>query len=214
MALVRTTLAADVASSDLSLKVTAATNLAVGMLALCDSEYIGAITSISGTVIGVRGRGDQGTAAAAHDNLAAIDFGIPSDFPTATAGTLVARPPQIPDTVMYGENGAIAVPTKDTRVILDKASAATMTIGDPSKASDGIEVTIVAATAAAHTVANTTGYNAGGTTVDTATFGGAIGDNFTIMAVGGTWVTTNTVNVTLGLWALLGAASVLRAALL
>jgi len=54
----------------------------------------------------------------------------------------------------------------------------------------------MAAAAQANTVTNTTGFNGAGGAGDIATFGGAIGDNFTIMAVNGIWNIVASKNVT------------------
>lgn len=198
MALTKTTITAAITPSALTFAVTSATNFSVGKQVKIDNEYIGGITAVSGTTITVRGRGDQGTAAVAHNILAPIQVAAdPSDWPAVTAGSASPVPAYTDDVVYYGASGAITVPIKDTRLIMNKAGASVMTLGDPSKASDGMQVNIASATAQAHTVTNTTGFNAGGTTIDVATFGGAIGDNFTIEAVAGTWVVLNAVNVTI-----------------
>ena len=73
-----------------------------------------------------------------------------------------------------------------------------MTIADPALDQDGLELLIMSNTAQAHTVTNTTGFNAGGTASDVGTFGGAKGDNFKIVASGGVWMVANAKNVTLG----------------
>lgn len=98
--------------------------------------------------------------------------------------------------VVASANGAIAI--APSTVVITKASAANMTLGTPTTAQNGTIIRIVAATAAAHTVtAATIGFNAGDAAKDVATFGGAIGDNMTVMAYGGEWLVLNSVNVTL-----------------
>lgn len=203
MAITKTTLSAAITNNQLQFGITSATNFTVGRQVKVDNEYIGAITAVSGTTITVRGRGDQGTAGVAHAILAPIEVGDAADWPIVTPGNVNEIPPSQDDFLTIGADGAIAVPVKNTTVEINKATAIAATLGDPSKASDGIQLTVVAGTAVAHVVVNTTGFNAGGTTVDTATFGGAIGDNFTATALSGTWVITNAINVTLGLWMLM-----------
>lgn len=93
-------------------------------------------------------------------------------------------------------NGAIAI--TPGIVVITKAQAADMTLGTPTAAQNGTVITIVAATAAAHKVtAATIGFNAADAAGDVATFGGAIGDNMTVLAYGGEWLVLNSVNVTL-----------------
>ena len=70
-----------------------------------------------------------------------------------------------------------------------------MTLVAPSTAADGLTLTIVAGTAAAHTVTTPTATGFKNTT-GTATFGGAIGDNMVIVACKGLWNPVSTINVT------------------
>lgn len=94
-------------------------------------------------------------------------------------------------------NGAIAI--QDSVVVITKGTAAAMTLGTPTAAQNGTVITIVSATAAAHTVtAATIGFNAGNAASDVGTFGGAIGDGFSVVAYGGEWYTLTNTNVTLG----------------
>lgn len=94
-------------------------------------------------------------------------------------------------------NGAIA--STSGVVMLTKAGVAAMTLAAPTAGTDdGKVLHIVAATANAHTVTHTAGFGAGGALLDVATFGGAVGDNMTIVAYGGKWYVLNLLNVTLG----------------
>lgn len=94
-------------------------------------------------------------------------------------------------------NGAIAI-TPST-VVITKSGVCALTLGTPTTAQNGTVITIVAGTAAAHTVtAATIGFNAANGAGDVATFGGAIGDNMTVLAYEGEWLILNSVNVTLG----------------
>jgi hypothetical protein len=93
-------------------------------------------------------------------------------------------------------DGAITI--KPSVVVITKATAAAMTLGVPSTAQNGTVIEIVSTTAAAHTVtAGTIGFNAGNTASDVGTFGGAIGDGFSVVAYGGEWYTLTNTNVTL-----------------
>lgn len=98
-------------------------------------------------------------------------------------------------------DGAIAVPTENTTYFITKAGVAAMTLVDPTATThDGIELTFISVTANAHTLSNAagSGFNAGGAGSDVGTFGGAKGDNITIVAYQGDWFVKNSVNVTLG----------------
>lgn len=94
--------------------------------------------------------------------------------------------------------GAIAI--KPSTVFITKGTAAAMTLAAPTAGThDGVEIVIVAATAAAHTVTNSSpGFNGAGTSGDVATFGGAVGDNIRVVAYNGKWHVLSSVNVTLG----------------
>lgn len=81
---------------------------------------------------------------------------------------------------------------------LGSGGALAMTLPDPNNYQDGTVLNIVATTAQAHTVTNTTGFNAGSTASDVATFGGAIGDSMSVIALSGVWYVLNLRNVTLG----------------
>lgn len=95
-------------------------------------------------------------------------------------------------------NGAVTIPDRGSKTILiTKGTAAALTLGVPASAQNGVELTFIATTAAAHTVtAATIGFNAGNGGTDVGTFGGAIGDGFTCVAYEGEWYTTNVVNIT------------------
>lgn len=96
-------------------------------------------------------------------------------------------------------DGAIAVPTVDTKYVITKAGVAAMTIVDPTDvAHDGITLTFISATANAHTLTRaTTGFNDGGAGADVATWGGAKGDGIQITAWDGKWYVNFLRNVTL-----------------
>lgn len=81
-------------------------------------------------------------------------------------------------------------------VFITKGSAAALTLADP--AVDGVTLTIVSTTAAAHTVTNTTGFGGGTTSRDVATWGGAINDSMVLKSYNGVWWVVSTRNVSLG----------------
>lgn len=116
---------------------------------------------------------------------------------TSLSTDLVATPVVRPVTAM-GTNGAATI-APEAMIVFTKAGVLAATLGTPTAAQNGTVMTFVAGTANAHTVtAATIGFNAADGGGDVATFGGAIGDNFTCMAYGGEWLVLNTVNVTFG----------------
>lgn len=197
MAVTQTSLTAAVALGDLILPVTSATGFAVGNWVRIDSEYIGAVLAINGTQISVRGRGDQGTAAVPHNALSLVSTGLPSDYPTNPPGVTVPDPPDDEVIVEYGVSGAIAVPSTNTIALLNKAGVAVMTLAAPSKAQDGVHLTILSNSAFAHTVTATGLLNTGTATVNLATFAAFAGASVQLVAMGGKWSVIANTAVTL-----------------
>ncbi len=94
-----------------------------------------------------------------------------------------------------------AITLKSGTVFITKASAAALTLANPTAtADDGKHLTILATTAAAHTVSNAAGGGStgGGAGADVGTFGGAKGDNIRLVAYQGAWYVASAINVTLG----------------
>lgn len=93
-------------------------------------------------------------------------------------------------------NGAITI--KSGYVVLTKAGVAAMTLADPTATTDdGKELTVIAQTANAHTVTIAGGLNGAGAGADVGTFGGAVGDRFSVVAYNGKWYASGVnVNVT------------------
>lgn len=130
---------------------------------------------------------------------------------TAAAGVTIDGV-LVKDTAVYGRtsivavtaDGAISIPAYNVHYFITKAGVAAMTIADPTATThDGVTLTFVATTANAHTLDNSAGsgfFSSGGATKDVGTFGGAIGDGFTIIAYQGKWYIDprGVTNVTLG----------------
>ncbi len=101
--------------------------------------------------------------------------------------------------VVASADGAISA--RSGVVVVTKATAAALTLANPTAGTDDYkELTVISATAAAHTVDNSAGagFNAGGAASDVGTFGGAKGDNIRVVAYQGVWYVQSKVNVTLG----------------
>lgn len=90
-----------------------------------------------------------------------------------------------------------AIPLVGGVVTMAKGSAQAMTLANPTLAQNGLVIHIVAISAQAHTVTFATGLYGGTSAEDVATFGGAIGDNMTLMAWNGNWLLIGVRNVTI-----------------
>lgn len=100
-------------------------------------------------------------------------------------------------------DGAVPIRACSMTVMITKATAAALTLADPtSGVHDGARITFIAATAAAHTISNAAGsgfFSSGGSGKDVATLGGAIGDGLTVEAYAGKWyLVPASTNATLG----------------
>ena len=102
-----------------------------------------------------------------------------------------------PAYAVYAANGAISLYSHTA--VITKGTAAALTLAAPTADThDGVVITVISTTAAAHTVTATTiGFNAGDAASDVGTFGGAIGDGFSFVAYQGEWYVLTNTNVTL-----------------
>jgi hypothetical protein len=209
MALTETTLAADIGPNDTIIKLTSTTGYpAVGAAQggnntriQIDGEYMYHVETIASGTIRVRSRGADGTLAVAHDILANVSMGTPSDFAAYPAGAVNPRPPYYDDIVSVGEDGAISVPLKNTTIFLTKATAlGTTTLAAPTAAQNGLRLTITSQTAAAHVITATAlvADGAAGSPEDTMTFAAQIGASVLLVASDGVWnvISLNGVTVT------------------
>lgn len=196
MALTQTTLSGAISGTELTIPVTSATGFTVGNPLKIDTEMIGAILSVDGTNIKVRGRGWDGTAGVAHNALAIVATGLPSDFEAPHAGTMVASDPSEPESKTYSVSGAIAIPDRNQIIYINKAGVAAMTLAAPTKAQDGRTITISSTTANAHTVTATGLFKPGAATVNLATFAAFPGAGFTAVASQGLWNVTSQMGIT------------------
>lgn len=200
MALNATTLSSAMTLADNIAIVASATGATVGQPVQIDNEWA-VVIKVSGTQITLRSRGDQGTAAVPHN------AGAPVVFSDGTAGDLADLPPAktsaafpgavYDDEVAYSVSGAISVPRKNTLAILTKAGVAAMTLAAPSKADNGVVLTILSQTANAHTVTYTAGFYGDTTSSDVATFAAKAGASMTLVAYNGAWGVQALANVTL-----------------
>ena len=196
MALTRTTIAAAISADADIIPVTSATGFAAGNVLRVDNEYM-MVVAVNGTNIQVRSRGDLGSAAAAHNILAPATTGLLSDLPSYPVGQAAQTDPNGQTIVTASVDGALAIPTQNTLVLVQKAGVCAMTLAAPTTAQDGLEMTILSATANAHTVTYTAGFYGDTTSSDVATFAAKVGASMTIKAQGGKWGIVSLANVTL-----------------
>jgi len=101
-----------------------------------------------------------------------------------------------PTVTTHSANGAITIRHGTHKIT--KAGIAVMTLAAPAAGDEGIRMLITSQTANAHTVTAASGFNGDAAGADVATFGGAIGDCFEVVAINLLWHVISLHNVTLG----------------
>lgn len=156
MALTTTSLNGAITASQTFVKATSATPttgtaaIANGDMFQIDGERM-RVTDVSTTPTFQVVRGYDGTLAVAHATLAPFIFGRPFDWNSNAGAPVTPRA-----LVSIGANGVIAVPTVNTLLTIDKATAlATTTLAAPTSDSNGVVLTITSNTAAAHVITAT-----------------------------------------------------------
>ena len=209
MAMTNTTVASAVLSTDQFVTLTSATGLLAGMFLKIDDEYMlvrqdygVAGSNFTSTFVPLVRRGDRSSIQVAHNALAIVTFGLITDLASYAPGTLTqdSNDRLGTDVVTYSVSGAIAIPTRDTLVILDKAGVAAMTLAAPGKDQDGLKLTITSTTAQAHTITATSliADGASGSPHTTITFTtGYKGQGCTLQAVQGLWQLISNVATTI-----------------
>lgn len=198
MALTRTSLSAAASASTHTLSITSTSSgfPAVGtygqppQLMQVDSEYMLIQLVPVANTVKVMQRGYNGSKVVAHDILApVVTSSVIADFPEIAQGEVVTRPPDVWDQVTLGQDGAIALPTKNTNVVITKASACLFTLAAPSKAQDGLRLTITSATGAAHVLTATSLLENGlsGSPFTTGTWAAFIGGTLSLVAINSVW---------------------------
>ncbi len=114
-------------------------------------------------------------------NVALVQPFVASDYPRGNILQVAAA------------SGAVTL--RPGTVVVTKASAAALTIVDPTTGPmDGLEMDFLSVTAAAHTLIAPSGFNASGTT---ATFAASKGSGLKMMAFAGKWYVKSSVGITL-----------------
>lgn len=185
MAVTRTTLSASATKDTDTFNVTSATGATVGGVCKVNNEY-STILSIAGTAIRVRSRGERAGRAILHAALSPVMFCLPSDlrnFDVEPGGR-----PSDPVEITMSADGAVAIPTRHTRINIMKGSAAALTITAPGvTVQDGIRLTLVGVTLFAHTLTLTAGFFGNTTASDVATFAAGGGSILVLETRNGLW---------------------------
>lgn len=211
MAFTQTNLTADLGANDVTMVVASGTTgfpaagagPASNYRVKIDNEEMRAISQPVAGTIKIAMRGDNGTAAAAHDNLAkVIVTAAPGDFPNPSPGNQVDMPPGLPIQQTIGESitftsAQVAAWGNQPRVFaITKDGVAAIVLPAPSKAQDGLTTVWTSLTAQAHTL-TATGLLADGATgspEDLATWDPYIGATITLQAQNGLWNVIGTAN--------------------
>lgn len=205
MALVRTTLTAPITASQLTFSVASTANQAFPSVGgapvqyqpfVVDDEVMFLTGCPAVNVVTVRMRGSDGTDAVAHDTgSSCVTSATPADFPPLQAGMMTLRPISGPDIVTYGQQSeAISVPIEpNTYAFLAPTSAGAYTLGAPSLALNGTELTLTSQTAFAHVVVATGLFFTGATSgpFSTMTFPAQVGASVQLVAQNGFWNVIN-----------------------
>lgn len=193
MAVTRTTLSAAATRDADTFNVTSATGFAAGNVIKVNNEF-SVCVRVDGTAIRVRSRGDRAGRAIAHASLSPVLTCLPADL--AAYNLEAGGVAESLEEVTYSAGGAIAIPTRHTRVNLMGSAIIAMTITAPGTAvPDGIRLEIHGVTLFAHTLTLTAGFFGNTVTSDVATFA----------AGGGSCLVLESKN---GLWAVMGGATV------
>ncbi len=190
MSLVQTTLTAACAAADSKLAVTSATGLAVGYQVRVGEETMQiAKAYVAGSLSVPVLRGQAGTVAVAHPSSAQLQAGASVDWSTTlTPQTITTFPIAGRARVIneYAAAGALDLPPAGADAIaVIYGTALAMTLAVPSKDLNGCLLTILGATAAAHTVTFASGIGGGGLTI--ATFDAAGRCNMQLLAFNELW---------------------------
>lgn len=168
--------------------------LSIGIPMQIDSEFMFVVNQpVAGTVV-VRGRGSDGTAAAAHDILTPVYLSpTPSDFGAYQAGTLTTLDPSDDIATSLGQDQTIVVPGSNSAFLITKATAAALTLPAPLLVDNAVTLVFTSATAAAHVITATSLIQDGtsGSPKTTLTFAAQKGASITLIAENGFWNVAN-----------------------
>ncbi len=185
MALTGTTLVGAISARDTLIQVASSTGFVKGQTAQIDAEdvLLNGSNPDAPTWWNVT-RGQNGTRSIAHTGGAAVVTGVAEDWPT----------PIPPSVYSYGADTTLQ-PLAGLHE-LNTGAATVFDIASPGLSQDGLVMIITAKTAHAYQVIASAAFLGEGAGEDEAVFGGAIGDNLTIMAQAGRWLVLSSQNIT------------------
>jgi len=188
MALASTTLWTDTDEKALHFLVASATGAVDGAFMRIDDEYMMVEHAFS-TFITARARGDRGGTAVAHNAGAFVTFGLATDMVALGARQEIPAPMPLYDIRHMQADAAIPVPTRNTVYFINKGSAAALTLANPGKDQDGLQVSFVGTTDFAHVITAVTVYDSSSADVHTVLTSAAYaGSSLTLIANAGTWI--------------------------
>ncbi len=147
-----------------------------------DNEYMvctAIVVAGSPGIVNVRSRGNEGSAAVAHDVNAPVLFSASgADWINVPTGQINLVPPTADDVLSLGQDQTVTVPTKNTTYIITKASICNLTLSSGSPAQVGTQMTFISNTAFAHVLTYAAGFLGGINTV--ATLPAKVGASFIV----------------------------------
>jgi len=189
----------NISTSQTGLPAVGALPLPIGNPMQIDGEIMYAISQpVAGTVI-VRGRGSDGTAAAAHDVLSNVALSSsPTDFPLPFATQTQTFDPSDPIPQGIGQDQTLTVPSINTIYNINKASALALVLPAPTLALQGLTLIFTSQTAFAHVITATSLVMDGTGTLPhtTITFAAKQGASVTLVAENGFWNVSANNNIT------------------
>lgn len=171
-----------------------ATPSSVGVPILIDTEFAFVVSQTAAGVFTLRGRGSDGTAPTAHDPLTFAYASVTNDFGNPQPGTVVTIDPAEDLALTIGQDGTLSLVGANTIYNINKLTAAAIVLPAPLVSDNGVSVTFISLTAAAHVITSTGLLQDGtsGTPKSTATFAAFKGANITFVAENGFWNVSGT----------------------
>jgi len=180
MALSSTTLTAAISPTRLSnIPVASAAAVTVGQPLKIDAEFMYCVSvNLVANTVTVRMRGSDGIAVAHDVNAIVTSSASGADWPALPAGSGGIAPPSQDDVVTLGQDQTVTVPAKNTTYLIQKGSAAAITVAGGTAAQVGVQMTFISGTAYAHALTYAGGFLAGANTV--ATFAAKVGASLVV----------------------------------
>lgn len=175
MSLTLTNLTAAITNSRVqNLAVASTSGAVVGAPMKIDNEYMVCTAVTPPNTISVRSRGNEGSAAVAHDVNAPVLFSATaSDFTQVPTGSWNILPATSDDVLSIGQNQTITPPLRNTTYFITCPTACAITLASGSPAQAGVTMMFISNTPFAHVITYGAGFLGGVNTV--ATFPAKVG---------------------------------------